>query len=45
MLLGSVVLALLVMVGRLKVMVSSDLVIRCGLKVLLGCFGLRLGSH
>lgn len=43
--LGPVVFALLMMVGGLKVMMRSGLVMCRGLKVLLDCFRLRLGGH
>ena len=44
-LLGSVVLALLMMVGSLEVMMRSHLVMRSRLKVLVDCLGLIVGRH
>jgi hypothetical protein len=43
--LGRFVLALLVVMGCLHVMMGRHLMVSGRLKVLLDCFGLRLGSH
>ena len=43
--LGRFVLALLVVMGCLHVMMGRNLMVSGRLKVLLDCFGLRLGSH
>jgi len=43
--LGLFMLALLVVMGRLHVMMGRYVMVSSRLKVLLDCFGLRLGSH
>ena len=43
--LGLLMLALLVVMGRLHVMMGRYVMVSGRLKMLLDCFGLRLGSH